>query len=186
MALTECRLRPFELLELQEKSRFLQIPRRVYLDTYWESPVEVRTHTEGELQGIEGIMRLARMEREEKVQRELQRDFAAVFESSPVNDAHKEPKSVTASITLPWKNTPEARAREHEKKRRKLLQMAEREEAKRHQRESKEAVMGQWEKRLAIVEGHQLDVWRNRKDDLPEQSWDLRRAVEVSSMPTSS
>ena len=186
MTLTECRIQPFELLEMQEKSRFLQIPRHVYLDTYWESPIEVCTHGGGELQGIERIGKPARMEREEKVQRELQRDFAAAFESNPVDEARKDPKSVAVSIIHPWKNTPEARAREHEKKRRKLLQKIEREEMKRQKLEIKEDATERWKERLAIVEGHQLNVWKNRDDDYPEQSWDLRRAVEVSCTPTSS
>lgn len=186
MTLTECQLRPFELLEVQEKSRVLQIPRRDYLDTYWESSVEVRTQDEGEPQGIKRIKRFIRMKREEMVQQELQRAFVAEFMSNPVGDAHKEPRSTAASIILPWKNTLEAHARGHEKRRRKLLQNVEQEEMKRQKREIKEAATERWKGRLVIVEGHQLDVWKNRNDDYPEQSWDLRRAIEVSGIPTSS
>ena len=186
MTLTECRLRPFELLELQETARFLRIPRRVYLDTYWESPVEVRTRGGGELQGLEGIKKLATIEREEKVQQELQRDLVTEFVSNPADEAREEPRGAAASMILGWKNTPDARAKEHEEKRRKLLQKAEQEETKRQQREIKEAATEKWKERLAIVEGHQLNVWKNRDDDYPEQSWDLRRAVEVSGMPSSS
>jgi hypothetical protein len=186
MTLTECRLRPFELLEMQEKSRFLQIPRRVYLDTYWESPVAVRMRGGGELQGIEGIMKLTSMGREEKVQQDLQRDLAAEFVSNPADDAREETRSAAASMIPPWKNTPEARAKEREEKRRELLHKAEREETKRQKREIKEAATERWKERLAIVEGHQLNVWKNREDGYPEQSWDLRRAVELSGMAISS
>jgi len=181
----ECRIQPFELLEMQERSRFLQIPRRVYLDTYWESPVEVRTHGGGKLQGIQGVKELTRMKREGKVQ-ELQRDFVAEFKSNPVDEARKEPRCSAACTIRPWKNTPEARAREHEKKRRKLLRKIEQQETKRQEREIKEASTERWQERLAIVEGHQLSVWKNRDDDRPEQSWDLRRAVEISGTPISS
>jgi hypothetical protein len=184
MTLTECQLRPFELLEVQEKSRVLQIPQHVYLDTYWESPIEVRTYGGGELQGIEGIKKFARMEREKVVRQALERAFVTEFMSNPVDEAHKEPRSAAASIILPWKNTPEARAREHEKKRRKLLQKVQRAEMKRQKRETKEAAAERWEGRLAIVEGHQLNVWKKRDDDHPEQTWDLRRAIEVSGIPT--
>jgi len=186
MALTECQIRPFELLEVQEKSRVLQISRRVYLDAYWESTVEVRTQGGGEPQGIEYIKKFARLKREEMVERELQRAFVAEFMSNPVDEAHKGPRSAAASMLLPWKNTPEARAREHEKKRRKLLQRAEQEEMKRQKREIKEAAAERWKGRLAIVEGHQLSVWKDRDDDHPEQSWDLRHAIEVSGIPTPS
>lgn len=170
---------------MQEKSRFLKIPRRVYLDTYWESPVAVRMRGGDDLQGIEGIKKLARMEHEEKVQQELQRDFVAEFTSNPVDEAHEESRSAVAPTILTWKGTPEARARDREEKRRKILQKAEQEDTKRQKREIREAAMERWKERLAIVEGCQLNVWKNRDDDYPEQSWDLRRAVEVSGMPTS-
>jgi len=170
---------------MQEKTRVLQIPRHVYLDAYWESPVEVRTHDRGGLQGMKGIKRLVRMKREEVVQQELQRAFVAEFMSNPIGEAHKGPRSA-ASIILPWRNTPEARSREHEKKRRELLQKVEQAETKRENREIKEAATERWKERLAIVEGHQLNVWKNRNDDHPEQSWDLRCAIEVSGMSTSS
>jgi hypothetical protein len=185
MTLTEYRLRPFELLEMQEKSRFLQVPRRVYLDMYWESLVEVYTRDKNEPQGIDNVKKLVRMEREVKVQQELQRDFVAAFMSNPVNEASEEPRSAAALMLLPWKNTPEAGAREHEKRRRKLLQRAEQEETKRQQREIEGTAMGNWVERLVIIEGQQLNVWKNREDDYPEQSWDLRRVVDVSGMPTS-
>jgi hypothetical protein len=184
MTLTECRLRPFELLEMQEKSRFLQIPRRVYLDTYWESPVKVRMRGGGELQGIDGIKKLAKIDREEMAQQELQRDLVAEFVSNPADEAREDSKTIVTSTVLPWRDTPEVRAREHEEKRRKLLQKAEREDAKRQKREIKEAAMERWKQRLAIIEGHQLNLWKNRDDDYPEQSWDLRRVVEVSGVPT--
>src|SRR5258706_5397390 len=171
---------------MQEKSRSLQISRRLYLNTYWESPVKFRIRGGGELQGIEGIKRLARMEREEMEQQELQRDLVAEFVSNPADEARTDSKSAVTSAVLPWKVTPEARAREHEEKRRKLLQKAEREDAKRQKRETKEATMERWKERLAIVDGHQLNLWKNRGDDYPEQSWDLRRVVEVSGVPTSS
>jgi hypothetical protein len=186
MTLTECQLQPFELLEVQEKSRVLQIPRHVYLDAYWESPVEVRTQGGGEPQGIECIKKFARLKREEIVQQELQRAFVTEFMSNPVDEAHKGRRSAATSIILPWKNTPEARAREHEKKRRKLLQKVEQEEMKRQKREIKEAATERWKGRLAIVEGHQLNVWKDRDDGHPEQSWDLRRAIDVSGIPTPS
>lgn len=171
---------------MQEKSRFLRIPRRLYLNTYWESPVKFRIRGGGELQGIEGIKRIARMEREEMEQQELRRDLVAEFVRNPADEARDDSKSAATSKVLPWKDTPEARAREHEEKRRKLLQKAEREDAKRQKRETKEAAMERWKERLAIVEGHQLNLWKNRGDDYPEQSWDLRRVVEVSGVPTSS
>lgn len=139
-----------------------------------------------ELQGLEGIKKLVRMEREDKVQQDLQRDLVAEFVSNPVDDVRDESRSAVASAIFPWKDAAEARAREHDEKRRKLLQMTEREEAKRQQREIKDAAMEKWKNRLAIVEGHQLNVWKNRDDDYPEQSWDLRRVVELSGMPTSS
>jgi hypothetical protein len=186
MTLTECRLRPFELLEMQEKSRFLQIPRRVYLDTYWESPVEVRTRGGGDLQGIDGFTKLVSIDRETKAQRDLQRDFVAEFVSNPADEARDESRRAAAPMALPWKNTPEALAREHEEKRRKLLQKAGREETKRQEREIKEAATERWKERLAIVEGYQLNVWKNRDDEYPEQNWDLRRVVEVSGMSASS
>lgn len=184
MTLTECRLRPFELLEMQEKSRFLKIPRRAYLDTYWESPVAVRMRGGGELQGIEGINKLAKVGREEKKQQKLQRDLVAEFTSNPLDEAREESRSMVAPSILSRKDTAEARARDHEEKRRKLMQKYEQEEVKRQKREVKEAAMERWKERLAIVEGHQLNVWKNRDDDYPEQSWDLRRVVEVSGMPT--
>jgi hypothetical protein len=173
---------------MQEKSRFLQIPRRLYLNTYWESSVEFRIRGGSELQGIEGVKRLARMEREEMVQQDLQRDLMAEFVSNPADEVRVDSKSaisVVASTVLPWKDTPETRAKEHEEKRRKLLQKAEREDAKRQKRETKEAAMERWKQRLAIVEGHQLSLWKNRGDDYPEQSWDLRRVVEISGVLTS-
>ena len=169
---------------MQEKSRFLQIPRRLYLNTYWESPVKFRIRGGGELQGIEGVTKLAKMEREEMVQQDLQRDFAAEFVTNPANEAREDSKSAVTSV-LPWKDTPEARARAHEEKRRKVMQKVEREHAKKQKRETKEAAMERWKQRLAIVEGHQLNLWKNRGDDYPEQSWDLRRVVEVSGVPTS-
>ena len=171
---------------MQEKNRVLQIPRRDYLDTYWESSIEVCTQGGGEPQGIKYIKRFIRMKREEMVQQELQRTFVAEFMSNPVGEIHKEPRSTAASIILPWKNTLEAHARGHEKRRRKLLQKVEQEEMKRQKHEIKEAATERWKGRLAIVEGHQLNVWKNRDDDAPEQSWDLRRAIEVSGIPTSS
>ena len=140
----------------------------------------------GEPQGIECIKKFSRMKREEMVQRELQRAFMAEFMSNPVDEVHKGPRSAATSIILPWKNTSEARAREREKKRRKLLQKVEQEEMKRQKREIKEAATEKWKGRLAIVEGHRLNVWKDRDDDHPEQSWDLRRAIEVSGIPTSS
>jgi len=185
MTLTEYRLRQFELLEVQEKSRFLHIPRRAYLDTYWESPIEVHTRDRNELQAIDGIKKFVRTERELKVQQELRRDFVTEFMSNPVDEAREEPRSAAALTVLPWKNTPEARAREHEKRRRKLLLKVEQEETKRQQREIEETAMEHWVERLAIIEGHQLNVWKNRDDDHPEQSWDLRRVVKVSGIPTS-
>jgi len=171
---------------MQEKSRILPIPRRVYLNTYWECPVQVRMRGGGELQGIEGIKKLARMEREEMVQQELQRDLVAEFVSNPANEAREDSKSAVTLTVLPWKDTPDARAREHEEKRRKLLHKAEREDTKRQKRELKEVAMERWKERLAIVEGHQLNLWKNRDDEYPEQSWDLRRVVEVSGVSTSS
>ncbi len=171
---------------MQEKSRVLQIPPRNYLDTYWESSVEVRTRGRGEPQGIKCIKRFIRMEREEGVQQELQRAFVAEFMSNPVDEAHKEPRSTAASIIFPWKNTFEAHARGHEKRRRKLLQKVEHEEMKRQKRENKETATERWKGRLAIVQGHHLNVWKNRDDGYPEQSWDLRRAIEVSGIPTRS
>ena len=185
MTLTEYRLRPFELLEMQEKSRFLQVPRRVYLDMYWESPVEVQTRDKNEVQGADGAKKLVRMEREVKVQQELQRDFMAEFMSNPVDEASEEPKGAAALMLLPWKNTPEASAREHAKRRRKVLQKVEQVETKRQQREIEETETGRWVERLVIIEGQQLNVWKHREDDYPEQSWDLRTVVEVSGMPTS-
>jgi len=139
-----------------------------------------------ERQGIEGIRKLARQGCEEEVQQELQRGFVAEFMSNPVDETREEPRGMTALMTLPWKNTPEARAREHETRRRKLLQKAEQEETKRQKREVKEAAMERWMERLAIVEGHRLNVWKNREDDHPEQSWDLLRVVGVSGKPTPS
>ena len=186
MTLMEYRLRPFELLEMQEKSRFLQVPRGVYLDMYWESPVEVHTRDKDGLQGIDGVKKLVRTEREAKVQQELQRDFMAVFMSNPVNEANEEPKSTSALTLLPWKNTLEASAREHEKRRRKVLQRAEQEVTKRQQREIEGTAIERWVKRLVIIEGQCLNVWKNREDDYPEQTWDLRRVVDVSGMQTSS
>ena len=185
MTLGEYRLRPFELLEMQERSRFLQITRRVYLDAYWESPVEVRMRGGGEWHGIESMKKFVRMEYEEKVQQGLQTDFVAEFMSNPVDETREGPRSMATLMTLPWKNTPEARAREHETRRRKVLQKAEQEEMKRQKREIKEAAMERWMERLAIVQGHQLNVWKNRGDNNPEQSWDLRSVVEVSGIPTS-
>ena len=170
---------------MQEKSRFLKIPRRVYLDTYWESPVTVRMRGGGELQGIEGIKKLARMERDEKAQQELHRDLVAEFVGNPVDEAREESRSMVAPTILSWRDTPEARARDREEKRRKLLRKAEQEDAKRQKREVKEAAMERWKERLAVVERHQLNVWKNRDDDYPEQSWDLRRVVELSGMPIS-
>lgn len=174
---------------MQEKARFLQLPRRLYLNTYWESPIKFRIRGGGELQGIDGIKRLAKMEREEMEQQELQHDLFAEFVSNPAHEARDDSRSAISAVTsavLPWKDTPEARAKEHEEKRRKLLQKAEREDAKRQKRETKEATMERWKERLAIVEGHQLNLWKNRGDDYPEQSWDLRRVVEVSGVPTPS
>jgi hypothetical protein len=185
MTLTEYQLRPFELLEMQERSRFLQIPRNVYLDTYWESPVEVHTRDRDELQGIDSIKKLVRMERDVKVQQELRHDFEAEFMSNPVDETREEPRNTAVLMTLPWKNTLEARAKEHVKRRRKLLQKAEQEETKRQQREIEETAMERWVERLAIIEGYQLKVWKNREDDYPEQSWDLRRVIDVSGIPTS-
>lgn len=126
------------------------------------------------------------MKREEVVQKELQRGFVAGFMSNPVNEAHKGHRTTAASIIFPWKNTFEAHARGHEERRRKLLQKVEQEEMKRQKREIKEAATERWKGRLAIIEGHQLNVWKNRDDDYPEQSWDLRRAIEVSGIPTPS
>lgn len=180
MTLTEYRLRPFELLEMQEKSRFLQIPRRVYLDMYWESPAEIHAHDKDELHGGDDVKKRVRIEREVKVQQELQRDFVAEFMSNPADEAREEPRSAAALMLLSWKNTPEARARENEKRRRKLLQRAEQEEKKRQQREIEDNTTERWAERLVIIEGHHLNVWKNRDDDFPEQSWDLRRVVEVS------
>ncbi len=185
MTLAEYRLRPFELLEMQERSRFLQIPRRVCLDVYWENLAEIHARDKDELQAVDGVKMRVRMEREVKVQQELQRDFVAEFMSNPVDEACEGPRSAAASTLLSWKNTPEARARENEKRRRKLLQRAEQEEKKRQQREIEENAMGRWVERLVIIEGHHLNVWKNRGDDSPEQSWDLRRVVEVSGISIS-
>ena len=185
MTLTEYRLRPFELLEMQERSRFLQIPRRVYLETYWESPAEIHARDNDELHGVDDIKTRVRIEREVKVQQELQRDFVAEFMSNPVDETREEPRGAAALMLLSWKNTPEARARENEKRRRKLLQRAEQEEKKRQQREIEDNAMERWVERLVIIEGHHLNVWKNRGDDSPEQSWDLRRVVEVSGIPSS-
>ena len=185
MTLAEYRLRPFELLEMQEKSRFLQVPRRVYLDMYWESPVEVHVRDKEELQGVSGVKKRVKMEREVKAQQELQRDFVTEFMSNPVDEAREGPRSAAALMLLSWKNTPEARARENEKRRRKVLQRAEQEEKKREQREGEENAAEMWVERLVIIEGHRLNVWKNRDDDSPEQSWDLRRVVEVSGTPIS-
>ena len=183
MTLAEYRLRPFELLEMQEKSRFLQVPRPVYLDMYWESPVEVHVRDKDELQGIGGVKKRVRIEREVKMQQELQRAFVTEFMSNPVEEAREEPRSSAALTLLSWKNTPEARARENEKRRRKVLQMAEQEKKKREQREIEDNATEMWVERLVIIEGHRLNVWKNRDDGSPEQSWDLRRVVEVSGTP---
>ena len=171
---------------MQEKARFLRIPRRLYLNTYWESPIKFRIRGGGELQGIEGIRRLAKIEREEMEQQELHHDLLASNPALEVRDDSRSAISAVTSAVLPWKDTLDARAKEHEEKRRKLYQKAEREDAKRQKRETKEAAMERWKERLAIVEGHQLNLWKNRGDDYPEQSWDLRRVVEVSGVPTSS
>ena len=168
---------------MQERSRFLQITRRVYLDAHWESPVEVRMRGGSERQVIESIKKLTGMGFEEKVQQKLQSGFVAEFMSNPTDETREEPRGIAALMTLPWKDTPEARAKERETRRRKLVQTAEQEETKRQKREVKEAAMETWMERLVIVEGHQLNVWKNRDDDHPEQSWDLRRVVEVSGTP---
>ena len=72
--------------------------------------------------------------------------------------------------------------RREEEKRRLLLEQARKEEERRRKRERKEQESEKWKVRKMIVEGHDLNIWRDpAHDTFPEQSWDLRRVIEVQS-----
>lgn len=83
------------------------------------------------------------------------------------------------SAVLRRKNLEE---RKEEEKRRILLEQARREEEKKAKRERKEAESERWKLRKLIVEGNDLNIWKDPlQDTFPEQSWDLRRVIDVQS-----
>lgn len=168
------RLKPFELLEIQSASHCIRLTRATYLEPYFETDTMVRVRGGAEKHGIEFIKRLRQLQREERARSEILRAMAAVG----IDDKDKAGEWGTGlSAVTKQKNLEQRR---EEEKRRLLLEQARKQEERRRKRERKEQESEKWKVRKMIVEGHDLNIWRDPvHDTFPEQSWDLRRAIEV-------
>ncbi len=138
----------------------------------------VRVRGGAEKHGVEFLKRLRQIQQEEKAKNELAKAMAALGMEDDRNRPGSEWGTGLSAVTK-QRNLEEKR---EEEKRRILLEQARRESAKKTKRERREQESEKWKYRKMIVEGHDLNLWRDHiHDAFPEQSWDLRRVVEVQS-----
>ncbi|KAG9054158.1 hypothetical protein FS842_005927 [Serendipita sp. 407] len=169
-------LKPFELLEIQPAARCVRLARPTYLEPYFESDTMVRVRAGAEKHGIEFIRRLRQIQKEDRVRSEIAKSMAAIGMEGGKNQPGNEWGTGLSAVTK-QKNLEQRR---EEEKRRILLELAKKEEEKRKRRERKEQEAEKWKFRKMVVEGHDLNIWRDPvHDTFPEQSWDLRRVIEV-------
>jgi hypothetical protein len=138
----------------------------------------VRTRGGGEKHGIEFIRRLRQIQKEDKAKAELAKNMAA--QGLKEGDQNKPGEWGTGlSAVARQKNIEEKR---EEVKRQFLLEQARKEDEKRVKRERKDQESEKWKFRKLVVEGNDLNIWKDPlHDSFPEQSWDLRRVMEVQS-----
>lgn len=169
-------LKPYELLEIQPASQCIRLARPSYLEPYFETDMMFRVREGSEKHGIEFLKQLRQMQKEEKVKAELAKGMAALRmdETRPGNGWGTGLSAASGAKTLD--------ERREDEKRRILLEQAKKEEEKKAKRERKDQEADKWKFRKMIVEGHDLNIWKDPvHDTFPEQSWDLRRVVEVQS-----
>lgn len=149
-----------------------------YLEPYFETDTMVRVRGGAEKHGVEFLKRLRQLQQEEKAKSELAKAMAAVGLDDEQNRPGNEWGTGLSAVTK-QRNLEE---RKEEEKRRILLEQARKDGEKRAKRERREQESEKWKYRKMIVEGHDLNLWRDHLHDaFPEQSWDLRRVVEVQS-----
>ncbi|PVF93440.1 hypothetical protein CPB86DRAFT_109321 [Serendipita vermifera] len=169
-------IKPYELLEIQPIQRCIRLARPTYLEPYFETDSMVRTRGGGEKHGIEFIRRLRQLQKEEKVKSELAKNMAALGLKEGDQNRPGEWGTGLSAIAR-QKNLEEKR---EEVKRQFLLEQAKKEEEKKARRERKDAESEKWKFRKLVVEGNDLNIWKDPlHDTFPEQSWDLRRVIEV-------
>jgi len=138
----------------------------------------VRVRGGSEKHGVEWLKRLRQIQQEEKAKAELTKAMSALGMEEDGNRPGNEWGTGLSAVTK-QRNLEERR---EEEKRRVLLEQARRDGEKKAKRERKEQESEKWKTRKMIVEGHDLNLWRDHLHDaFPEQSWDLRRVVEVQS-----
>lgn len=170
-------IKPYELLEIQLASQCIRLARTTYLEPYFESDAMYRVREGAEKHGIEFIKQLRQIQKEERAKAELNSRMAALGmdQNRPGSEWGTGLSAVTGKQTL--------EERKEEEKRKILLEQARKEDEKRAKRERKDQEAEKWKSRKIIVEGHDLNIWKDQlHDTFPEQSWDLRRVVEVQSM----
>lgn len=168
-------LKPYELLEIQPVTQCIRLARPTYLEPYFETDTMVRVRT-SEKHGVEFLKRLRQLHQEEKAKAELTKAMSALGMDDEQNRPGNEWGTGLSAVTK-QRNLEE---RKEEEKRRILLEQARKESEKRAKREKREQESEKWKYRKMIVEGHDLNLWRDHLHDaFPEQSWDLRRVVEV-------
>ncbi|KAG8836300.1 hypothetical protein FRC17_007451, partial [Serendipita sp. 399] len=169
-------IKPFELLELQPAARCIRLARPTYLEPYFESDMMVRVRAGAEKHGIEFIRRLRQIQKEDRIRAEVAKSMAAIGMEGGKNLPGNEWGTGLSAVTK-QKNLEQRR---EEEKRRILMELAKKEEEKRKRRERKEQEAEKWKYRKMVIEGHDLNIWRDPvHDTFPEQSWDLRRVIEV-------
>lgn len=135
-----------------------------------------RVREGSEKHGVEWIRQLRQIQREERIKSEISKKMAALGmeENRPGSEWGTGLSAVSGKTTL--------EQRKEEEKKRILLEHAQKEAEKKAKRERKDAASEKWKFRKMIVEGHDLNIWKDPvHDTFPEQSWDLRRVVEVQS-----
>jgi hypothetical protein len=138
----------------------------------------VRVRGGAEKHGVEFLKRLQQLQLEDKAKAELSKAMSALDMDDEQNRPGNEWGTGLSAVTK-RRNLEERR---EEERRRVLLEQARRDEEKKKKRERKEQESEKWKYCKIIVEGHDLNLWRDHLHDaFPEQSWDLRRVVEVKS-----
>jgi hypothetical protein len=138
----------------------------------------VRVRGGAEKHGVEFLKRLQQLQQEEKAMIERAKAMSALGMDEDQNRPGNEWGTGLSAATK-QRNLEE---KKEDERRRVLLEQARRDEEKKKKRERKEQESEKWKYRKMIVEGHDLNLWRDHlHDEFPEQSWDLRRVVEVKS-----
>jgi hypothetical protein len=169
-------LKPYELLEIQPASQCIRLARPSYLEPYFETDMMFRVRQGSEKHGFEFLKQLRQIQKEERAKAELAKGMAAIGmdENRLGSEWGTGLSAASGAKTL--------EERREDEKRRILLEQARKEEEKKAKRERKDQEAEKWKIRKMIVEGHDLNIWKDpAHDTFPEQSWDLRRVVEVQS-----